>query len=128
MDLCDIHIGEKYILNVDEYANMDFNVASWMSRLANARYGELPVVVKEIDDSGDLLDVLILPSYDDLPIIPNRDEHYWWVNSKCLHELCTKPALQNSKELDTMFLKWGVAHETARHSYRGRSSRKHLQP
>lgn len=106
MDLRDIHVGGKYILNVNEYANMDYDVADWMSRFADAHYGELPVVVDRIDE-GDVLDVLIFPSYDDLPLIPDRYEHCWWVRSKCLHELCTKPAFQNSEELDTMFSEMG---------------------
>lgn len=49
MDLCDIHVGEKYILNVNEYTEMDFDAADWMSRFADAHYGELLVVVERID-------------------------------------------------------------------------------
>ena len=106
MDLCDIHIGEKYILNVNEYTEMDFDTADWMDQFADAHYVELPVVVERIDD-GDMLDVLIIPSYDDLPLIPNHDAHSWWVCSECLHALYTQPAFQNSEELDTMFSEMG---------------------
>lgn len=102
MDLCDIHVGEKYILNVNEYVNMDYDIPHWMSQFADAHYEELPVVVEELDD-GDMLDVLILPSYDDLPLTPNPYVHLWWVCSECLHELCTQPAFQNSEDLDELF-------------------------
>ena len=99
MDLCDIYVGGKYTLNVNEYTKMDFSAADWMSQFAD-EHGEVPVVASEIDE-GDMLDVLIFPSYDDLPIIPNKSDQLWWVSSECLRKMCTE--FHISDDLDSLF-------------------------
>lgn len=104
MDLCNIRIGGKYILNVNEYIKMSFRAPDWMFRFSD-EYGDVPVVVDMIDKGG-ALDVLIFPSYDDLPIIPNKSDQLWWVCSECLRTnylQSLRSAFQNSEDLDELF-------------------------